>query len=77
MEGRDSEICYSIWFKEIKETDEMKTCFTCDKEFSPEEFLDHLNSNRHKLYVKIEQNELKCLKAKMENWLETGIFHKV
>ena len=62
-----------------REKDEMKTCLACNEneEMSFEEFLNHLNSNRHKLYVKIEQNELKCLKAKMENWLETGIFHKV
>ena len=73
----DSDKCYSIWFKEIKETDEMKTCFTCDLEFSPEEFLDHLNSNRHKLNVKIEKYHEKRLKEMVENWLETGIFHKV
>ena len=66
--------------KEIRLKDETKVCFACNRDeelSSPESFLAHLNGNRHKLYAEIEQDELKCLKPKVENWLETGIFHKV
>ena len=59
--------------------DEMTICYTCgDIEFSsPKEFLDHLDGKDHKFFAESDLESEKPLKTRVENWLETGIFHKI